>query len=273
MTLLALTRAVPQSIGECALTHLPRESIDPARAREQHLAYEECLRELGCIVQQVVPMPALADSVFVEDAAVVLPEIAVITRPGAPSRRAELESVAGALGEHRPLVYVEAPATLDGGDVLHMGSRVYVGQSARTNAEGARQLASLLAPFGYEVRTVNVSGCLHLKTGVSEVATRTVLINPDWVQAAAFRDLEKVAVHPAEPFAANALRIGSSVIHAAAHTATRQILENLGIDVRPVEADELAKAEAGVTCCSIIFTADVRSSDGCDDPEPTRTDG
>jgi dimethylargininase len=253
--LLALTRPVPASIGECELTHLAREPIDVERAREQHRAYEECLRALGCTVQQLPAEPALPDSVFVEDAAVVLPEIAVITRPGAPSRRDETPPVAQALEPYRPLAFVEPPATLDGGDVLRVGQRVYVGRSERTNAEGVAQLTRVLGEHGYDVRAVAVRGCLHLKTAVSEVAENTVLINPDWVDVGAFRHLATIVVHAEEPFAANALRIGDSVLHAAAYHETRRVLEGRGISVRPVEVDELAKAEAGVTCCSIVFAA------------------
>src|SRR5688572_29484443 len=167
---IALTREVPPSIVHCELTHLARTPIDLARAREEHAAYEAALATLGCEVRRIAPAPELPDSVFVEDAALVLDEVAVLMRPGAASRRDEVGSVAGALAPYRPLLRIDAPGTLDGGDVLRSGRRVYVGQTPRSNAEGCRQLQALLAPYGYDVRAVAVQGCLHLKTAVTEVA-------------------------------------------------------------------------------------------------------
>src|SRR5450759_3872284 len=132
---LALTRSVPASIGNCELTHLSREPIDYARAVAQHAQYEAALRRLGCRVQRLPDAPDLPDSVFVEDTAVVFDDMAVIARPGAASRRAEVEALIAALGPHRRLACIEAPGTLDGGDVLVTPDRVFVGMSGRTNTE------------------------------------------------------------------------------------------------------------------------------------------
>jgi dimethylargininase len=250
--LIALTQAVPPSIVHCELTHLEREAIDLARATEQHRRYEEALVELGCTLQRLPPTPELPDSVFVEDTAVVLPELAVITRPGAESRRAEVALVAEALRPYRRLAFIEAPGTLDGGDVLCLGTRICVGLSERTNAEGIRQLESIVSGLAYEVRAVTVAGCLHLKTAVTQVGDRTVLLNPAWISAAAFEGLDHVEVHPAEPFAANALRVGQVLLYPAAFPRTRERLEERSFTVRTIEADELAKAEAGLTCCSVL---------------------
>ncbi|HEX8320992.1 hypothetical protein [Longimicrobium sp.] len=250
--LIALTQAVPPSIVQCELTHLERVDIDLARATEQHRRYEEALVELGCTLQRLPPTPELPDSVFVEDTAVVLPELAVVARPGAESRRTEVASVAEALRPYRRLAFIEAPGTLDGGDVLCLGSRIWVGLSERTNADGIRQMESIVSNFGYEVRSVTVQGCLHLKTAVTQVGERTVLLNPAWVDAAAFDGLDRIEVHPAEPFAANALRVGQVLLYPAAFPQTRERLEERGFTVRTIEADELAKAEAGVTCCSVL---------------------
>lgn len=250
--LIALTQAVPPSIVHCELTHLERVDIDLARATEQHRRYEEALVELGCTLQRLPPTPELPDSVFVEDTAVVLPELAIIARPGAESRRTEVASVAEALRPYRRLAFIEAPGTLDGGDVLHLGSRIWVGLSERTNADGIRQLERMVSGLGYEVRSVTVRGCLHLKTAVTQVGERSVLLNPAWIDAAAFGGLDRIEVHPAEPFAANALRVGQVLLYPAAFPRTRERLEERGFTVRTVEADELAKAEAGVTCCSVL---------------------
>ena len=250
---IALTRNVPPSIDNCELTHLSREPIDFGRAAEQHALYEESLVALGCTVRRLPSLPDLPDSVFVEDMAVVLPELAIITRPGAESRRAEVMSVADALRPHRPLAFIESSGTLDGGDVLHIGSTIYVGESTRTNAEGVRQLAQLASPYGYDVQPVNVSGCLHLKSAVTRVAKDVILLNPSWVDSSVFRGLQQIEVLPDEPFAANALWIGESIIYSASYDATRRHLEQQGIKVHVVETDELEKAEGAVTCCSILI--------------------
>lgn len=240
------------TIVNCELTHLTREPIDFARAAEQHRRYERALVALGCVIERLPDLMELPDSVFVEDTAVVLPEVAIIARPGAESRRPEVPSVVEALGPHRRLAFIEAPATLDGGDVLVVGHTIYVGDSARTNAAGIRQLAGIASDYNYDVRPVKVSRCLHLKSAVTRVAEDVLLLNSDWVDAASFEDMHQIEVHPSEPFAANALCIGDSVIYPDNYAETRRRLERNRIKVHSVEADELQKAEGGVTCCSIL---------------------
>lgn len=249
---IALTRAVPESIARAELTHLERRPIDLERARQQHEAYRAALAQMGCTVHELEPTPALPDSVFVEDAAVVLDELAVITRSGADSRRPEIESVAQALRPYRELGFIEAPGTLDGGDVLRLARRIFIGETPRTDAEGMRQFRALVAPYGYVVEAVPVSGCLHLKSGVTAIGDATVLLNPDWVDAAVFADHECIEVDPAEPFAANALCIDGRVLLPAAFPGTRARVEARGFEVTTVDADELAKAEGGLTCCSLL---------------------
>jgi dimethylargininase len=251
--MLAFTREVSPAIGECELTHLTREPIDFELAARQHESYERCLTDLGCRVCRLPGGHELPDAVFIEDMAVVLDEMAVIARPGAVSRRSETAAVAEALRPHRPLITIDAPGTLDGGDVLRVGRSLYVGLSSRSNWDGIRQLARHLAPFGYGVCVVEVSGALHLKSAVTEVAEGTLLINSDWVPREAFPGLDLIAVDSAEPFGGNALRIGGTVVYPAGCPRTRRALEARGIAVRAVEVSELAKAEGGVTCCSLIL--------------------
>jgi dimethylargininase len=253
--LLALTRAVPPSIGRCELTHLAREPINIECAAAQHDAYDRLLERLGCTVQRLPDAPELPDSAFVEDTAVVLDELAVIARPGATSRRAETDAVAAALGEYRPLACIKAPATLDGGDVLRIGQRIYVGFSGRTNADGVRQLAEVLLPYGYDVTGVEVRDCLHLKSAVTGVSEDTVLVNPRWVDVDHFRAYRRIEVHPDEAFAANALLVDDTLVCTAAAPRTAERLQSAGFPVESVDVSELAKAEAGVTCCSLIFYA------------------
>ncbi|MFW6202405.1 MAG: dimethylargininase, partial [Gemmatimonadota bacterium] len=176
MTLIALTRAVSPAITRCELTHLARRPIDVERAETQHAACEAVLERAGCRVVRVPPAPAPPDAVFVEDTAVVLDEVAIVARPGAASRRPEVEAVADALRPYRPIRRVREPGTLDGGDVLRIDRMLYVGRSARTNAEGRRQLAEIAGEHDYAVMPVELRGCLHLKTAATAVAARTLLV-------------------------------------------------------------------------------------------------
>jgi dimethylargininase len=250
---IAIARPVSPAINRCELTHLDREPIDLHRAADQHEAYERCLAELGCRVVRVPAEPELPDSVFVEDTAVVVDELAVMTRPGAVSRRAETASVARVLAEFRPLATIEAPGTLDGGDVLRVGRRFFVGQTGRSDRTGAAMLRALLEPHGYTVEAVPVTGCLHLKSAVSQVAAGAVLVNPLWVDATAFAPLRVVEVDPGEPAAANTLVLGGTVVAAVAYPRTAARLEALGLRVVRLDMSELAKAEGALTCCSLLL--------------------
>lgn len=251
--LVAYTRAVSPTLAECELTHLEREPLDVAAAVAEHATYEALLAELGATVRRLPAEPTLPDAVFVEDTAIVLDEVAVISRPGARSRRPETRTVAAALAAHRPLARIQGPAMLDGGDVLAAGRCLYVGLSSRTNREAVVQLANLLAPFEYDVVPVQFAGCLHLKSAVTRVADDLLLVNPDWVNPQVFGGHRAVDVDPAEPHAANALPLGGAVIHPRHHPRTRGRLEAEGLRVAPVAMDELTKAEAGVTCCSLLL--------------------
>jgi dimethylargininase len=249
---IAITRAVSCAIERCELTHLQRKPIDFTLARRQHAAYEGALRDSGCEVRQLPEQPDWPDAVFVEDAAIVLDEVAVATRPGAPSRRDEVASVVSALEPFREVLRIESPGTLDGGDVLRLGKRICVGASARSNPEGVAQLQGLLAPFGYRVEAVPLQGCLHLKSAVTRVADDLLLVNPERVDPVRFENWHSIACDPAEPDAANALRLGDRVILSASWPRTAARLRRAGLDVQSVAMSEMEKAEGAVTCCSLI---------------------
>lgn len=251
--IIAVTRAVSSSISRCELTHVARTPIDLAVARAQHAQYEDALASVGC---RVVSLPELAespDAVFVEDAALVLDEVAVLTRPGAQSRRAEVEAMREALLPFRAMCEIEEPGTLDGGDVLRLGRTLYVGETTRTNAAGISQLRALLTPYKYSVVALAIAGALHLKTAVTQVAERRILVNPDWIDPASFEGYDAIYIDPSEPFSANAVLVNGSVIHSTAFPRTQEILRRAGVRVVGVDASELAKAEGGVTCCSLLF--------------------
>ncbi len=253
LMLIAITRDVSPSLAGCQLSHVERTPIDVDQAVVQHRAYQQVLASLGCDVLVLEAEPTMPDAVFVEDVAVVLDEVAVMTRPGAPSRRGEGAAVAAVLRRYRPLRSIEAPGTLDGGDVLRIGRTLYVGQSGRSNAEGIAQLGALVAGFGYDVRAVPIRGCLHLKSAVTAVRDDTVLLQPAWVDREAFAGLRIIEVDPGEEHAANVVRIGDHVLMPTDFPRTRQRLVEAGIDVATVEVSELQKAEGAVTCCSLLL--------------------
>lgn len=250
---LAITREISAAIENCELTHLDRTPIDLARARAQHEAYEDVLRELGYEVHRLPTDDTMPDSVFIEDTALVLDELAVITRPGAESRRPETAAVAEAVRTHRPVAAILAPGTLDGGDIVRLGRRILVGVGYRSNESGVKQLRAIVGSQDYTVEGVQFEGCLHLKSAASIVADDLVLINPAWVDARRFAPLRTIDIDPAEPLAANALRIGDAIVYAAEHARTRQRLEAAGLTVYSVSNEELSKAEGGVTCCSLLL--------------------
>jgi dimethylargininase len=253
--LLAVTRDVSPTLTDCELTFLDREPVDVGRAREQQAEYRRLLEACGARVVALPADPAFPDCCFVEDAAVVVGEVAVLTRPGAESRRREPEALEKVLAQHRPLARIESPGTLDGGDVLVVGRRVFVGRTQRTNEAGADALRRILSPFGYEVVAVPVRGCLHLKTAVTAVDDQTLLLNPQWVERELFAGHETLAVPAAEPLAADVLRIGGAVAMHAGFPRTRDLLAARGVDLHTVDLSEFLKTEAGVTCLSVVIEA------------------
>jgi dimethylargininase len=249
----AITREVSPAIAGCELEFLDRQPIDVALAVEQHRKYREALAELGAKVEILPAEPGLPDSVFVEDPAIVLDEIAVMTRMGAASRRAESDTLARVLAKYRELRYIVEPGTLEGGDVMRISKTLYVGYSRRTNIAGIQQLAAMLHPLGYFVVPVEVRGCLHLKTACCYIGDDTALANRAWMDPDALCSLKILDVPGDEPRGANALRIGTTVLLPAACPRTCDLLERSGFQPRRIDNSELLKAEAGVTCTSLLF--------------------
>jgi dimethylargininase len=250
--MIAFTREVSPAIGQCELTHMDRVPIDVTQAQRQHRAFEHALAQLGCTVRRLPAASAMPDGVFVQDIAVVLDELAIIASPGAASRRAEIPSVADALGPLRRLHFIESPGTLDGGDVLPIGRTIYVGRSQRTNEDGVRQFSAAVRPHGYQVREVTPTGCLHLQSAATVVADGLLLVNSQWIDPSLFAEFELIEIDPTEPFAANALRVNKAVVYPSAFPRTCAELESRVISVFPLDLSELAKAEGGVTCCCIL---------------------
>jgi dimethylargininase len=249
----AITRPVSPRMYACELTHIERQLIDVALAEKQHEEYEDALRKLGFEIVRAQELPYYPDSVFVEDCVIVVDELAIITRPGSERRRDETVSMAEVMEDYRTLYFIESPGLLDGGDVLQVGRRIWVGLSGRSNAAALEQMKAILTPHGYAVTGVPVTGCLHLKSAVTQAGPDTLLLNPDWVNPDIFEDFDFIETHPYEPGAANALLAGETVIFPAdfPHTALR--LAAADIDILLVDNSEVIKAGGGVTCCSVVF--------------------
>ena len=251
--LTALTRAVSPALADCELSFIPRQPIDVAIAQQQHHSYEKMLAKLGARVLSLPAEPALPDSMFVEDPALVLDELAVIFPLGTELRRREAATIAAALSPFRKLARVELPGTIEGGDILRLGRRLFVGLTARSNAEGISQLAGIVAPHGYEVISVAVTGCLHLKSAVTALDEHTLLGNRAWFESSLIRDHDWVDVDLAEPHAGNALAIAGTIIFPACFARTRARIEARGFQVMSIDISELQKAESGLTCSSLLF--------------------
>ncbi len=253
--LTAITRKVSSALAKCELSFIERQPIDLEKAQAQHQAYESLLSELGAQVISLPEEPKLPDSMFVEDPAVVLDELAVICSLGTESRRAEAPSIAVALEKCRKLAHVKLPGTLEGGDVLRVGKKVFIGSTARTNPEGIRQFAVIVEQYGYEVTAIPVSGCLHLKSAVTALGRDTLLANRAWFDWKRMDSFEWIDVDGSEPHAGNALAMGDSVILPASFPRTRARCEAGGFRVVPLDISELQKAESGLTCSSLLFDA------------------
>src|SRR5262249_37128779 len=234
------------------LTHLARTPIDFERARAQHCAYEQALIAAGGVVECLESDAEMPDSVFVEDVAIVFDELALITRPGAASRRRETAAVANALAAYRRLEGIEPPATVDGGGGLVVGRDVFVGLSTRTNDAAVDQMRRILESHGYTVHPLAVRGCLHLKSAVTALDDARLLVNRSWLNGERFDRFTLVDVDPTEPMAANALRLPDRIIFPTAFPRTAERLTACGFRLEMVDASELAKAEGAVTCCSLI---------------------
>ena len=251
---LAITRAVSPEIAHCELTWVKREPISFELAVRQHERYCALLRRCGV---EVVVLPAdrrYPDCSFVEDTAVVVDEVAIITRMGAPARRGERGAVEQALARHRRIRTVQPPATLDGGDVLLVGRRVFVGLSQRTNEAGLEAVRLILAPHGYHVTPIRVFGCLHLKSACTAIDSETVLVNRQWVDSGSLEGVRSVFVPDHEPRAADVLRVNDVVCMHDRFPATRELVESLNIAVVTVDLSEFIIAEAGPTCLSILLS-------------------
>jgi dimethylargininase len=250
--MLALTHLPSPRMSECELTHVERTPIDHDLALAQHGAYCDTLRRWGLEVRVLEVNADHPDCAFIEDVAIILDEVAILTSLGTPSRRGERDAIEPVLGRYREVRRIELPARIEGGDVLQVNRTLFVGLSSRTDEAGISALLDIVKPLGYRVIAVPVRGCLHLKTACTAVADDLLLINPEWVDEQPLKDFACLRVPEGEPWGANVLRIGGRVCLSSEHVETAEMIRRRGIEVVPVDISEFAKAEAGVTCLSLL---------------------
>ena len=250
----AITHAPSPRMNDAVRTFIDVHAIDLDLAALQHEEYRRMLERAGAQVVLLDTNLDHPDSVFVEDTAVVLDEVAILTSMGAPSRRDEPRGIEHELRRHRAeIARIEAPATLEGGDVLRVGRTLFVGATARSNRAGVDALFRIAGRFGYEVRTVAVDGCLHLKTACTALPDGTLLVSPRWLDARDLAGFSVLHVAEGEPDAANVALIGERVLMGAAHPRTLDLVRARGFEVDAVDLSEFAKAEGCVTCLSILI--------------------
>ena len=220
---------------------------------KQHQAYIQTLAELGLEVILLEDEPDYPDAYFVEDTAIVTPHVAVITRPGAPSRRGEEEKIEPLLAQFRPIARIKAPGTLDGGDVMMADNHFFIGSSLRTNLEGAAQLAEVLKQYGHSAEVVPVDAGLHLKSSVNFVGDNTLLVTDALADYPGFASFKRILVHPEEEYAANTLRINDAMLIPKGFPRTLEQLSRLGLKVIELEVSEVQKMDGGLTCMSLRF--------------------
>ncbi len=246
----AITR-IPGPDYPKGLTTSTLSAPDLELALEQHDAYVRCLESLGLTAEVLPAASGFPDACFVEDTAVVTREIAVISRPGAPSRQGETESMIGPLSAHRALARIEAPGTLDGGDILQVGKRFFIGVSDRTNEEGAQQLAAILTVHGYQSSIINVAAGLHLKSSLNFVGENTMLVTADFAGHPSITDFKQIVCPEGEEYAANTLLVNGTLIMPAGYPRTRALLESLGLPIVELDTSEYRKMDGGLTCLSL----------------------
>ncbi|NNE68560.1 MAG: dimethylargininase [Pyrinomonadaceae bacterium] len=249
--LTAITRKPAQSVNDCELSFVERQMVSYEVACEQHDQYERVLERFGCRVVTLPPLEDYPDSVFVEDTAVVLDEVAILCSPGAESRRGEVDSIEKELSEYRETARISPPSFIDGGDVLTVGKTILIGNSGRTNRAGFESFSSIAGRFGYSTENVEVNSVLHLKSAVSALDDETVLLNPAWLDVAHFKDFNILEV--CEELAADHLRLGQDLVASSSYPDTLQAVRDAGYKVTEVDISEFEKMEAAVTCMSLVF--------------------
>jgi dimethylargininase len=245
--LVALTNAVSPRLVE------RYGSVDYLLAQRQHEEYCQALERHGVKVERLAENASYPNGCFIEDTAIVVDEIAIITSMGVENRRGEPSAIKKVLARYRQVARVSSPATIEGGDVLRIGRKVFVGTSSRTNSQGVEAVARILSPFGFDVRAVGVRGGLHLKSACTALDDETLLVNQEWVDVDALNGFRRLPVSEDEMMAANTLRIGENIILQAGFPKTIEMVQERFEHTEVLDISEFVKAEAGLTCLSLVF--------------------
>lgn len=249
------TKAIVRKPGRSLIRGLTGAGLglpDYLTALRQHSCYTEALRGCGLEVRVLEADEDYPDSTFVEDTALLTPRCAIITNPGAPSRRGETVSLRRVLEDHFSLLEeIEAPGTLDAGDIMMAGDHYYIGLSERTNRAGSEQLIEILQKFGMSGSTVPLRGVLHLKTGVSYLENNNLLVSGEFTSNPAFRKFKRIEVPDSESYAANSLWINGRVLVPAGFPVTTRLVREAGYEVIEVEMSEFRKLDGGLSCLSL----------------------
>ncbi len=249
----ALVRGVPETHDRCITSHDPEKPIDISVARRQHRAYCETLQGLGLELIRVEPDDRFPDCCFVEDPAIVAGDAAVITRMGVPSRVGEETALREALRPFKQIREILNPGTLEGGDVLQIDGKMFVGLTKRTNRSGIEQLGALVSELGFEVIPVEVMRGLHLKSSCTYIGDGTIVRVPGSVEEAVFTEYNTIEVPPREAPAADCLRVGDRVLVLEGYPTSRRQIEAEGFETVTLEMSEFEKCEGALTCLSIVF--------------------
>ena len=245
-------RPCPAIIDGISSSDLGKPDYD--LAVKQHLQYMKALMSCGLKITILDPDNDYPDSTFVEDTALLTPKCAIITNPGAPSRKGEVKEIATLLSGHFEIIEsINSPGTVDAGDIMMVGSHYYIGLSDRTNKEGAKQIIEILEKYGMTGSVVPLNNLLHLKTGISYLENNTFLAGEEFIDNQEFKDFNIIPVEDDESYAANSIWVNERVIMPAGYPKTQQKLEQAGYEILPVNTSEFKKIDGGVSCLSLRF--------------------
>lgn len=249
----AITRKPGKNFAQGIRTTLSSDPPDYELILKQHESYLETLNAIGLDIIQLEPLPSFPDAYFVEDTAVVTGDVAVITNPGAESRKGEEDSIAAVLARFRQTAQIQAPGTLDGGDVLQVGTHFFIGLSERTNTEGAEQLGRILEKFGNTWTTIPVGAGLHFKSSVNYVGKNTILVTEEFADHEKLTGFDLIVVNNSEAYAANTLWVNDYLLTPKGYPDTRQKLKKMKSEIIELDTSEIRKMDGGLTCMSIRF--------------------
>ncbi|MFH0760851.1 MAG: arginine deiminase family protein [Bacteroidota bacterium] len=253
MDVFAIVRDVPNSFQKCVTTFHNKRKINVALAKQQHQQYCETLSSLGLKLIRIEADDTLPDCCFTEDTVIVFDVFAVITIPGAPSRIPETIEIEKTLSRLKTIVHITKPGTIEGGDVLRIGKKIFIGNSGRTNEEGIRQVASVIKHKGYQVIPVKIRNALHLKSVCTYLGNGCIILAEGYLDEKIFSEYDKIIVPKGEEYCANCLVVNGSVLIPKGFPKTKKIIENNGFPIIEIEMSEIEKAEGALTCLSVIF--------------------